>query len=153
MNHNYESAWGHSFRFRQQNLCETPPGEEITMTSYPASNKTSLSLKPASQLRSYKGMLSGSYGRFFRIRHEKVRAAPLAEQWWWRHIRFAIKPRYLGNHAWQLISCYGSLSWSHGRCQNWSWKIARSAPWRRSDVDVITMQLAIKSRYLENYVS
>jgi len=28
----------------------------------------------------------------------------------------AIKPRYLGNHASQIKSYYGSLSASHGRC-------------------------------------
>jgi len=35
-----------SFGFRQQNLCETPPSGEITMTSYPPCNITSLSRKP-----------------------------------------------------------------------------------------------------------
>jgi len=33
----------------------------------------------------------------------------------WRRIRLAIKPRYLGNHASQINSYYGSLSGSHGR--------------------------------------
>jgi len=33
----------------------------------------------------------------------------------WRHIRLAIKPRYLGNHASQIKSYYESLSGSHGR--------------------------------------
>jgi len=40
---------------------------------------------------------------------------PLAEKSWWRHIRLAIKPRYLGNHASQIKSYYRTLSGSHGR--------------------------------------
>jgi len=40
---------------------------------------------------------------------------PLGEKSRWRHIRLAIKPRYLGNHAWQLKSYYTTLSESHGR--------------------------------------
>jgi len=40
---------------------------------------------------------------------------PLAETLRWRHIRLAIRPRYLGNHASQIKSYYGSLSGSHGR--------------------------------------
>jgi len=39
---------------------------------------------------------------------------PLAEKSRWRHIRLAIKSRYLGNHAFQIKSCYGTLSGSHG---------------------------------------
>jgi len=38
--------WGRSLRFRQQNLCETPPVGEITMKLYLTCNKTSLSRKP-----------------------------------------------------------------------------------------------------------
>jgi len=40
---------------------------------------------------------------------------PLAEKSRWRHIRLAIKLRYLGNHASQVNSYYGTLSGSHGR--------------------------------------
>jgi len=36
---------GRSFRIRQENSRGAPPGREITMTSYPACNKTSLSQK------------------------------------------------------------------------------------------------------------
>jgi len=32
-----------------------------------------------------------------------------------RHFRLAIKPRYLGNHAPQMKSYYGTLSRSHAR--------------------------------------
>jgi len=38
----------------------------------------------------------------------------LADKSQWRHIRFEIKPRYLGNHASQIKSYYGTLSGSHG---------------------------------------
>jgi len=40
---------------------------------------------------------------------------PLANKSQWRHIRFEIKCRYLGNHASQKKSYYGTLSESHGR--------------------------------------
>jgi len=33
----------------------------------------------------------------------------------WRHIRLAMKPRYLGNHASHIICYFGSLSGSHAR--------------------------------------
>jgi len=38
---------------------------------------------------------------------------PLAEKSRWRHIRFEIKPRYLGNHASQMKSYNGTRSGSH----------------------------------------
>jgi len=40
---------------------------------------------------------------------------PIADKSRWRHFRFAIKPRYLGNYASHIISYYGTLSGSHGR--------------------------------------
>jgi len=40
---------------------------------------------------------------------------PLAEKLPWRHVRLAIKPRHLGNHASQMKSYYGTQSGSHGR--------------------------------------
>jgi len=39
---------------------------------------------------------------------------PMAEDWRWRHVRLAMKHCYLGNHASQIKSYYGSLSWSLG---------------------------------------
>jgi len=39
----------------------------------------------------------------------------LAETSRWRHIRLAIKPRYLGNQASQIKSYYGTISGNHGR--------------------------------------
>jgi len=40
---------------------------------------------------------------------------PLAEKSAWRPLRLAMKPRYLGNHASQMKSYYGTLWGSHGR--------------------------------------
>jgi len=91
------------------------PGEEITMTSYPACNKTSYLGNHASQIKSFYGKLTGTYGRSFRIRHEKSREEPLAAKSRWRHGRLAIKPHKLGNHTTQKKSCYGTLTGSHGR--------------------------------------
>jgi len=48
---------------------EALPGDEITMTSYPVGNKTSLSRKPYIADKTYYISLLGSYGRSFRIRH------------------------------------------------------------------------------------
>jgi len=54
---------------------------------------------------------------------------PLAEKSRWRHIRLAIKPRYLGNHALKIKSYYGTLSGNHDRSFRIpAWKIAWSAP-------------------------
>jgi len=39
----------------------------------------------------------------------------IAEKSWWRHIRLAVKPRYLGNHASQIKSCNGTLSGTYAR--------------------------------------
>jgi len=160
--------WGRSFRFRQQNLCETPPSGEITMTSYPPYNKTSLSRKPCipgkkvtieryqevmvalsefviknrlkrplaekSRWRHIRLAMKPRYPgnhasqmKSYRCRYQEVMVALsesvmkirlkrlLAEKSRWRHIRLSIKPRYLGNHASQIKSYYGTLSRSHGR--------------------------------------
>jgi len=52
-----------------------PLGKEIMMASYLAFNKTLLSQKACIPEKSCYGTLSGSYGRYFRIRHEKSREA------------------------------------------------------------------------------
>jgi len=54
---------GRSFRIRHEQLREVPPGGEITITSYPACNKTSLSRKPCMADKKYYGSLWGKYGR------------------------------------------------------------------------------------------
>jgi len=51
------------------------PGGKMTMTSYPACNKTSLYWIPCI-LDKHFGSLSGSHGRSFRIRYEKSCEAP-----------------------------------------------------------------------------
>jgi len=62
---------------------------------------------------------------------------PLVEDWRWCHIRLAIKARYLGNHASQIKSYYGTLSGNHGRAfrirhlkqraEKWHWRHIRLA--------------------------
>jgi len=69
-----------------------------------------------------------NWGRSFRIRREKVHAAPPAEDGPWRHIRLAIKPRYLGNHASQIKSYYGTLSGSQERFFRIRHEKVRAAP-------------------------
>jgi len=53
---------------------------------------------------------------------------PLAEKSRWRNIRLAIKPRYLGNHAFQIKSYYGTLSRSLGRTFSIHREKSREAP-------------------------
>jgi len=122
---------GRSFRIRHDKLPETPSGGEITMTSYPACNKTLLSRKPG--IPDKKLLLNATrksnyqpnwYGNNFETERDKRNMTmkhdygtgvalsdsvnktcvkrTLADKSQWRHIRFAIKPRYLGNHASQI---------------------------------------------------
>jgi len=65
-------SFGRSFRIRHEKSPEAPPSGEITLTSYPACNKTSFILKLCTPFKSYYGTLSGSHGRSFRICHEKL---------------------------------------------------------------------------------
>jgi len=53
---------------------------------------------------------------------------PVVEKSWWRHIRLAMKPRYLGNHASQIKSYYVTLSGSHGRTFRIRHEKSRKAP-------------------------
>jgi len=50
-----------------------------------------------------------------RIRHKKMRAAPPGEERTMTSYWLAMQPCFLGNHAWQLKSYYGSLSRSLSR--------------------------------------
>jgi len=61
-----------------------------------------------SHINSYYELLSGSHGRSFKIHHEKVRAAPPPPGGGLTMTLypFAIKPRYLGNHASQIKTYY-----------------------------------------------
>jgi len=91
---------GRSLRIRHEKSPQAPPGGGLMMTSYPVGNKTSLSRKrmhPRCKVTTE--------------RYQEVRVAlsqsvivnrlkrPLVEKLRWRHIRWAIKPRYLGNVA------------------------------------------------------
>jgi len=82
----------------------------------------------ASQMKSYKGTLSGSNGRFIRIRHENCLKRP------WRRnhddvlFGLSIKPSYLWNHASQIKSYYRTLSGSHGRTFRIRIEKSREAP-------------------------
>jgi len=94
---------------------QRPPGKGLTMTSYPPCNKSSLSRKPRTSMKSYYGTLSGNHGLSFRILHEKGVKRILAEDLRWHHIRLSIIPRFLGKHTSQMKSNYGKLSESHDR--------------------------------------
>jgi len=120
--------WGHSFRFRQQNLCEIPSSGEITMTSYPVSNKTSLSRKPCIPgTKLLWNAISKSWS-LFQNPSQKFSWSALCGESRWSHIRLAIIPRYLGNHASQM-KCYmlrNAIRKSWSLFQNPSWKNAWS---------------------------
>jgi len=73
-------------------------------------------------------MLLGNHSRSFRIRQENRVERPLAEKSRWHHIRLAITPRYLGNHASQIKSYYGTLYGSHGRSFRMRHKKSSEAP-------------------------
>jgi len=77
---------------------------------------------------------------------------PLAEDCWWRQIRLAIKPRYLGNYASQIKSDYGTLSGSHSRSfRIHHGKLHEAHP--GGEIMMTSYWLTIKPRYLGNYAS
>jgi len=99
------------------------------MTSYPACNTTSLSRKPC--IRDKKliwNTIRKSWTLFQNPSWKISLKRPLAAKSRWRYIRLAIKPRYLGNHAFLIKSYHGTLyrkSWT--LFQNPSHEIAWSA--------------------------
>jgi len=107
--------WGRSLRFRQQNLCETPPSGESIMTSNPFGNKTSLSRKSCIPDKSYYGTLIGSHGRSFRIRHENSPEAPLGGEITMTSYPVGNKTSLTRKPCIPDKKLYGSLSWSLGR--------------------------------------
>jgi len=116
----YGTLWGshgRAFRIRHEKSHEAPPGEEITMKSYLVGSKTSLSRKPC--IPDEKLLIKGRYQEVMVALSESVMKIclkrPLAEKSRWRHIRLAIKPRYLASPASQITSYYGTLSGRHGR--------------------------------------
>jgi len=100
---------GRSFRIRHKKTPEAPPSGEITMTSYPVGNETTLSRKPCIPVKSYYGTLTVNLSESIM---KNCLKRPQAVKSWWRDILFVIKAR---NHASQIKSYYGSLSRSLGR--------------------------------------
>jgi len=110
---------GSSFRIRHGKSSEAPSGGGLTMTSYPVGNKSSLCRKPFLATKKMLWITNRKSWSLFQNSSWKNRLKrPLAAKSWWCHIRFEIKPRYLGNHASQIKSHYGSLTWSLGRIVN-----------------------------------
>jgi len=117
---------GRFFRIRHKKLRAVPPSGEIPMTSYPVGNETSLSRKPCiPDEKLLWNAIRKSWSLFLNFATMMVALSesiikiclkrPLAKKSRWRHIRLAIKSRYLGNHASQIKSYYGTLWGSHGR--------------------------------------
>jgi len=100
-------------------------------------------------MKSYYGTLSGSRGRFFRIRHEKSPEALPSGESRWRHILLALIPRFLGYHASQIKSYYWSLSGSNGRSFRIHHKKSPEAPPAEKSW-WCHIRLAIKLRYIGN---
>jgi len=111
MNHDYETEVALS-----DSVIKSRPSGEITMTSYPVGNKTWLSRKPCIPDETLlRNAIRKSWSLIQNPSWKNRLKRPIAEKSRWRHIRLAIKPRYLGSHASQIKSYYGSLSGSHGR--------------------------------------
>jgi len=75
----------------------------------------------------------------------------LAEKARWRPIRLAMKPRFLGNYASEMKSCYGTLSGSDGR----SFRIRQENYPEAPPVEISRwrhIHLVIKPRYLGKHV-
>jgi len=113
---------------RHEKSPEAPLGGGLTMTSYPVAINFRYLENHATQIKSYYGTRSGSHGRSFRIRHKNRLKHPVTEKSPWRHIRLAIKPRYLGNHATQIKNYYRSLSGGHARSFRIRHEKSREAP-------------------------
>jgi len=108
---------GRFFRISQEKSPEAPLSGEITMTSYPACNKTSLSRKPCiPDKKLICNTISKSWSLFQNPSWKIAWSAPLAEKSRWCEIRLSMKPRYLGNHVSHMKSYYGTLWGGHGRC-------------------------------------
>jgi len=139
---------GRSFRIRHKDVRAAPSGGGLTMTSYLVGNKTSLSRKHTSHIK-FAITIKKLWSLFQNPSCKIAWSASLAEKSRWRHIRLAIKPRYLGNHASQINVSMGrypevmvALSESfmkkgvqHPLAEDWRWPHIR---------------LAIKPRYLGN---
>jgi len=94
---------GRSFRILHEKLPEAPPGGEITMTSYPACNKTS-SRKPCITHTNLLCIAIRKSCSLFQNPSWKIAWSAT----WWRTDDDVI-------YGWQINSYYGSLSCSFGR--------------------------------------
>jgi len=126
------NAIGKSWSIFQNPLCKiawSAPGREITMTSYPAFNKTSFSWKPCiPDKKLLWNTIRKSSSLFHNPSCKIVWSSPQAAKSRWRHIRLSIELCYLGNHASQIKSYYGTLSGSHCRCSRIRHEKSREAP-------------------------
>jgi len=77
---------------------------------------------------------------------------PLASKSPCRLIRLAMKARYIGNHASQIISYCGSLSESHGRSDRIRHENSPDAS-PSGEITMTSYRLAIKPRYLASHAS
>jgi len=117
-----------------------PPSGEITMTSYPVGNKTSLSRKPCiADKRLLWNVMRKSWSHFQEPSCKTSWSAP------WRRNNDDVISGLESNLVLSRKPCipHKKLPWNAIR-KSWSlslnpsWKIARSAPWRRNDDDVIS---------------
>jgi len=93
----------------------------------------------ASQMKSYYGTLSGSYGRSFRIRHEKLpQAPPTGEITMTSYPACNITSLSRKPCITEKKFMCNTISKSWSLFQNPSWKIAWSAPLRRNHDNVIS---------------
>jgi len=77
---------------------------------------------------------------------------PIAEDWRWRHIRLAIKARYLGNHASKLYYTIKRYQEVHGRSSRIRHEKSPEAP-PGGEITMTSYWLGIKPRYLGNHES
>jgi len=130
---------GRFIRIRHENSPEAPPGGEITMTSYPPCNKTSLSQKPSIPDKKLIWNTIDKSRSLFQNPSWKSREAPPGVEITICLIWLAIKARYLGNHALQIKIYYWSLSGCNGHSfRIHQKKIAWSTPWQRNHDEVIS---------------
>jgi len=137
MNHDYET--GVALSDSVNKTCGNAPSGEITMTSYPVDKKPRYLGNHAAHIKSYNGTLSGSHGRSFRIRHKNSPEAPPGGEMTmtsypvWNKTSLFRKPCIPDKKLLWII-----IGKSCSFFQIPSWKIAWSAPRRRTDYDVMS---------------
>jgi len=130
-----------------------PLAEKSRWLHYPACNETSLSRKPCITDKTLLWNTIRKSWSLFQIPSWKFAgSAPLAYKSRWRHIQLAMKPRYLGNHASQIKSYYGTPSGSHGRSFRIRHKNSPEAL-PSGEVTMTSYPACNKSRFLGNHAS